>query len=374
VFASLLATDAATGQSTAVRVGVEVLRPAQLPGSSYFGFHVEAIGGEVLVGAPSCAARMLVVKLLLGVIFGLGGAGALWWFVLRTPEAVNIAQQALAAANQHMRSAETAISVRSPREAETNRLAGIKIIEIKELNFAKEGANPEDPELASMELAAKAAEISKTLDTTIKAKVEQLEQDIRVEGNLRTVQSGFGRLVGDGAFTDPELSTFERQVHEFLDNPVLPGAGANESYQTEYENEIKQIKYEVAKIEREKARRTSLITDIPVREARDKATILVQKSRFQDALAMVDEMQRTYEGANFAGIRQFVREAAELAWNSDLSRANENYTTYKAAGTTPALAADALKAARGIMQHVIDNFGIPDYVSKAETTLKSYTK
>jgi len=60
VFASLLAPEAATSQSTAVRVDVEVLRPAQFPGSSLFGVQVEVIGDEVLVSAPYYDNRGIV--------------------------------------------------------------------------------------------------------------------------------------------------------------------------------------------------------------------------------------------------------------------------------------------------------------------------
>lgn len=318
------------------------------------------------------AARMLAIKTILGVILGCGGAFAIWWFGLRTSPKVDLAQQKITAAKQAMSAAETAISIRNAKEAEVQRGDALKLLEIKELNFAKENPDPEDPELASIELANAAAALAARIEGELKKKVEKLEQDLEVEANLRRVQAGFGRLAGENAFDDAELATFERQVQEFLDNPVLPGAGANPAYQEAYVTEIKQIRYEVAKIEREKARRNAEITNIPVREARLKAAILVQQSRFQEALVTVDEMQRTYENADFAGVRQYIRDAAEMAWKSSDATAKEHYTTYQAPGTTKSLAEASLKAAREVMQHVVDNYGIPEYVQKAETALKMY--
>jgi len=315
---------------------------------------------------------MLAIKTILGVILGCGGAFAIWWFGLRTSPKVDLAQQKITAAKQAMSAAETAISIRNAKEAEVQRGDALKLLEIKELNFAKENPDPEDPELASIELANAAAALAARIEGELKKKVEKLEQDLEVEANLRRVQAGFGRLAGENAFDDAELATFERQVQEFLDNPVLPGAGANPAYQEAYVTEIKQIRYEVAKIEREKARRNAEITNIPVREARLKAAILVQQSRFQEALVTVDEMQRTYENADFAGVRQYIRDAAEMAWKSSDATAKEHYTTYQAPGTTKSLAEASLKAAREVMQHVVDNYGIPEYVQKAETALKMY--
>jgi hypothetical protein len=318
------------------------------------------------------AARMLVVKLLLGVTVGIGAAVALWWFVFRVDEKELLARQKLSYATSLVLNIETSLKIQDPKGAETNRQEAIDALNIPELGFAKPNPNPEDPLLASVQLATQAAELNDRLEGPLKDAVAKVERDLKVAGNKRAVLSGFGRLSGETAFSDPELVTFERQVQDFLDNPVLPGAGAKEEYQSEYSNEIKEVKFEVMKIEQEKSRRESAITDIPVREARGKSAILVKQAKFQEALAAVDEMQRQYQNADFAGVRQYIRDAARLAWDATSASAAEHWTTWKSPGTTPALAKTAKEAARELMQGVIDNYGIPEYVDQAKAKLNEY--
>lgn len=318
------------------------------------------------------AAQLLVVKILGGVIIGMGVIFAVWWFLLRVDEKELLARQNLAQAQTLARGIETAISVRDPVAAETKRTQAIEYLEIAELGFAKANFDPEDPLLASPVLANQAVTLRDRLDAELKARVEQIERDVRVERNLRTVQSGFGRLTGANAYDDAELVVFEQQVQGFLDNPYVPGAGANAAYQEEYADEIRAIKFEVIKIDREKNRREAAITNVPVREARARAAILVKQARFQEALATVDEMQRTYQSADFAGVRQYIRDAARLAWDSTAAVAEEHWKTWQAPGTTPALAETSKKAARDLMQSVVDTYGIPEYVSKAQDALSRY--
>lgn len=318
------------------------------------------------------AAVLLVVKILGGVVIGLSAVFAVWWFLLRVDETEMRARQHLAQAQTLARGIETAISVRDPVAAETKRTEAIAFLEIAELGFAKANFDPEDPLLASPVLANQAVELRDRLDGALKARVERVERDVRVERNLRAVQSGFGRLTGANAYDDAQLVVFERQVQDFLDNPVLPGAGANAGYQNDYADDIRAIKFEVIKIDREKNRREAAITNVPVREARGRAAMLVKQARFQEALATVDEMQRQYETADFAGVRQYIRDAARLAWDSTAATAEEHWKTWQAPGTTPALAETSKKAARDLMQSVVDTYGIPEYVTKAQETLNRY--
>ncbi len=314
---------------------------------------------------------LLVVKILGGVVIGLSVVFAVWWFLLRVDESELRARRHLAQAQTLSRGIETAISVRDPVSAETKRTEAIALLEIAELGFAKANFDLEDPLLASPVLANQAVGLRDRLDSSLKARVERVERDVRVERNLRAVQSGFGRLVGANAYDDAQLVVFERQVQDFLDNPVLPGA-ANAGYQNDYADEIRAIKFEVIRIDREKQRRQAQITNVPVREARGRAAILVKQVRFQEALATVDEMQREFETADFAGVRQYIRDSARLAWDSTAATAEEHWKTWQAPGTTPAFAETSRKAARDLMQSVIDTYGIPEYVNRARETLNRY--
>jgi len=318
------------------------------------------------------AAHLLVVKLLLGVGIGFGTAFALWWFVLRVDERESIARQSLSQTETMINGIETAISIGDPASAEKKRTEAIAILEIKELAFAKPGFDPNDPLLASPLLANQAVAVQERLNGDLKTRIERAERDLRAGSNLRRIQSGFSRVTGTNAFDDAQLAVFEREVQDFLDNPVLPGAGANADYQAEYADQIKTIKFEVIKIDTEKTRRESAITDVPVREARAQSAILVKQTKFQEALATVDELQRKFQNADFTGVRQYIGDAARLAWESTSATAAQHWITHEAPGTTPAFAETAKFAAQRLMQAVVDTYGMPEYVDKAQALLNTY--
>jgi hypothetical protein len=319
------------------------------------------------------AALAFALKSLIGVVVGLMVAVALWWFVLRVPENVLTARRVLAEARSLADSCEKAVALKDPTSANEKREQALSALQIAELGFAKANPDQNDPKFAGVELAAQAAALADRLSTELSERVARVERDRHVERNIAKLMSGFGRLTGNNAFSDAELATFEREVQDFLDNPVIPGAGRNEQYVTkDYAGEIMQVKGQVIHIDQEKLRRDSAITDVPVREARGKTAILVKQEQFQDALAVIDQLQHQYETADFTGVRQFVRDAARSSWETAHAAADEDYTTYRAAGTTKEMAMRSLVTARERMQRVIDHYGMPEYVDQAKAALEQY--
>lgn len=316
------------------------------------------------------ASLLTVVKILLGVIAGGALAFGVWWLFMRVDPRVNIAQQTLAEVDGLMRSIENDITLKAAAEAETKRKAALEKLDASpELGFAKADPDPNDPKLAGVTYARMANERLEQLSSGIKARVERVERDSRVVANLRQVQAGFGRLQ---AMSDAELTTFESSARNFMDNPVMPATGRSDTFVADYKAEISTVNTQMLKIEQEKARRLSAITDLPVQQARGQAAVLVQQEKFQEALSLIDELQRTFEGANFVAVRQYVTDAAKQTWEAAAAMADENYKTYRAPGTTKDMADASLAAARTRMEQVVERFGIDEYVSKAKQALERY--
>ncbi len=320
--------------------------------------------------AAKRASVLLVVKILLAVVLGGAFAFGIWWLVMRVDPRTKLATETLAEVDGLMRSIDNDISLKAAAEAETKRQAAINLLDKSpELGFASATPETNNPKLASPELARQAYERLEQLGGRIKERVERVERDGRVVANLRKVQSGFGRL---SAFTDAELSNFEKDTNHFLENPVMPGAGPVEQYIKEYTTELSTVKVQLSRIEQEKSRRLSAITDLPVQQARSQAAVLVQQEKFQEALSEIDELQRKFETADFAAVRQYVTDAAKQSWETAAAMANENYTTYRAVGTTKDMGAASLNAARTRMEQVVERFGIDEYVGKAKAALERY--
>lgn len=317
------------------------------------------------------AGRQQALKIVLGILIGMVIAVGVWWFAIRVDPRVDRARQTLATVEGLIISLENAvISLRDPRAANQARESALAQLEgSAELGFANREVDPHSAKLASVELARKAADLKEELQGTWKDRVEQLERDMRVEANKRKVLAGFAGML---TAKDEELANFEREVSNFLDNPVLPGSGRNEAYVKEYNDDLAPVRVQVSKIEQEKERRDKAITDLPVREARGLAAIAVQQERFQEGLAKIDELTRTYATADFSGVRAYVRDAARLSWETALAAAEENFKTYQAPGTTKDMAEKSLEAARARMQQVIERFGIEEYVNQAKAALERF--
>lgn len=314
------------------------------------------------------AARMQVIKILLGLVIAGGAAFGIWWFAVRVPPNVETARQTLSKVEVMIKSLETSLTtLRDPAAANSTREEALKLLQDSpELGYAKMDPDINDPKLSTPELARKAAGIKDALLGEWKDRVEKLERDVRVEKNKRRIQSGFAGLQN---LKDEELGHFEREMNNFIDNPVLPGSGRNDAYVKEYDVDLAPVRTQVVKITDEKERRDRAITDQPVREAKGLAAIAVQQEKFQDGLAQIDELSRKYPTANFDGVRTYVRESAKMAWETALAAAEENYKTFTAPGTTKDMAEKSLAAARDRMQQVIDRFGIDEYVSQAREAL-----
>jgi hypothetical protein len=321
--------------------------------------------------AKRSAGRKQAMGIILGILAGVLVAVGVWWFAIRIPPRVNIATQTLARVEVLMANIESGVTtLRDPAAANKAREEAIALLEgSAELGYAKKDADPRDPKLASIELARKAADYKEALVGTWKARVEQVERDVRVETNKRKVLAGFAALL---TAKDEELVNFEREVNNFLDNPVLPGAGRSDEYVKEYNDDLTPVRTQRNAIDQEKERRDRAITDLPVREARGLAAIAVQKEQFQEALSQVDELARKYPTANFDGVRAYVRDSAKLAWETALAAAEENYKTFTAPGTTKDMADKSLEAARTRMQQVIDHFGLDEYVNQAKEALQRF--
>ena len=316
------------------------------------------------------ASMLQVVKILLGVIAGGALAFGVWWLFMRVDPRANAAAQTLSEVDGLIRSIDNDLTLKAAAEAETKRMTALDLLDKSaELGHASATPDANNPKLASAEYARQASERKDQLITRIKERVERVERDGRVVANLRQVQSGFGRL---STLSDAELTNFEKDTNNFMDNPVMPAAGRVEQYVNEYKPEISTVKVQLSRIEQEKSRRLAAITDLPVQQARSQAAVLVQQEKFQEALSLIDELQRKYETANFTAVRQYVTDAAKQSWETAVAMANENYITYRAIGTTEEMRLAALKAARTRMEQVVERFGIDDYVDKAKQALLRY--
>lgn len=317
------------------------------------------------------ASRNQALKIVLGILIGVVVAVGVWWFAIRTDPRVDTARQTLRTVEGLIANVESGVStLRDPAAANKAREGALKLLQDSpELGYAKSDPDPKDPKLSSVDLARKAAGYKEELLTVWKDRVEKVERDVRVEANKRRVLAGFATIL---TVKDEELANFEREVINFLDNPVLPGSGLNEAYVKEYNDDMAPVRAQKKSIDDEKGRRDKAITDLPVREARGLAAIAVQKEQFQEGLAQVDELARKYPTANFDGVRTYVRDSAKLAWETALAASEENFKTYQAPGTTKDMSDKSLEAARGRMQQVIDRFGLDEYVSQAKEALQRF--
>jgi hypothetical protein len=316
------------------------------------------------------ASALLVLKILLGVAIGGILAFGIWWAFMRVDHRVSTATQALANSEGLIRSIESDIALKAPADAERKRLQAIAALDIPELGYAKATPDRNDPKFAGEAYAARAHELSEQLATRIKEQVERVERDASVAQNLRTIQGGFARLQ---AMTDAELTNFEKDAANFMENPVMPAASRVERYLDDYKADISTVKVQLNRIQQEKSRRLSAITDLPVQQARGQAAVLVQQEKFKDALALVDDLQATFAGADLAPVRQYVEDAAKQAWETAEATAKENYQTYRSPGTTKDMAEASLQAARTRMEQVAERFGIEEYVAKAKEALERFT-
>ena len=320
--------------------------------------------------AAKRASLMLVVKILLGVVFGAAFAFGVWWLVMREDPNAKAAAQAMTEVDRLIRAIENDISSKAAADAEGKRKEALDLLDKSaELGYAKAIPDQNNPKLASEEYARQASQRKEQLETRIKEAVERVERDNRVALNLRQALAGFGRLP---TFTDAELTNFEKDTGNFLENPVMPGSGPSQQYVDEYKTELSTVRVQLSRITAEKARRLAAITDLPVQEARSQAAVLVQQEKFQEALSLIDELQRKYETADFAAVRQYVTDAAKQSWETASSMANENYATYRAIGTTQEMREAALKAAQTRMEQVVERFGIEEYVNKGKEALERY--
>lgn len=317
------------------------------------------------------AGRNQALKIVLGISIGSLLAVGVWWFVIRVDPRVETARQTLKTVEGLIANVESGVTtLRDPAAANKAREAALKLLQDSaELGYSKSDPDPRDPKLSTPELAHKAAGYKDDLLGPWKLKVEKVERDLRVESNKHKVLAGFARLLD---CKDEELTNFEREVSNFLENPVLPGTGLNEGYVKDYNDDMAPVRTQRQRILDEKDRRDKAITDLPVREARGLAAISVQKEQFQEGLSQIDELARKYPTANFDGVRAYVRDSAKLAWATALAAAEENYTTFAAPGTTQDMSAKSLEAARTRMQQVIDRFGLDEYVNQAKEALQRF--
>jgi len=317
------------------------------------------------------ASRNQAIKIVLGILIGAIIAVGVWWFAIRVDPRTDAARQTIRTVEGLIANVDTSItSLRDPAAANKAREEALKLLQDSaELGYAKSDPDPRDPKLSTVELARKAAGYKEELLGTYKDRVEKLERDVRVEKNKRQVLAGFSRILD---VKDEELANFEREVINFLDNPVLPGSGRSDAYVKEYNDDLAPVRTKKNSIDDEKARRDKAITDLPVREARGLAAIAVQKEQFQEGLVHIDELARKYPTANFDGVRAYVRDSAKLAWETALAAAEENFKTYQAPGTTKDMSDKSLEAARARMQSVIDHFGFDEYVNAAKEALQRF--
>jgi len=320
------------------------------------------------------ADLMLTVKLLLLVVVLAGAAVAVYMFGMQEPVKSKTANAALNTAQ--VKSVQIRKILLPPPNGNRDTVAAQTLLKeacaalnIPELEFAKDKPDEKAEKLASLEKALAANRLLKELNTEIKPSIERVERDLRAEDNYANVDGPLGRIV---SLPDEQLVKLEIDFVKFLENPVDPEAGRNETYVTDYKDLVTSLRLKRIRLDQEKDRRRALVTDVPLRQAKQDAEALVKKEQFKDALAAIDELQRKFPDSKLDGVRTFVNQAAKLAWDSANVYAENNYKTFAGIGTDSQFAPEALKNAQRRMQEVIDRFGIEEYVAKGKEALARY--
>ncbi|MBA3685446.1 MAG: hypothetical protein H0W72_09430 [Planctomycetes bacterium] len=355
------------------RRGKSASRSSRRMSATSSGRSSAASSRRVLTPEEKAARRGEILKVfsLIGMILvGIAVAGAVWWFFMRTDERGLLATHNLEQARSRMSSIGTAITNKDAAAANGAYEEGLDLLDVAELGFAQHAPDMNDPKLASVELAATAADLKDEYIAAMKPRIERLERDLRVQANLERLNQGFGKLL---ELDDAALDNLKKDISNFLDNPVRPEAGRDEGHLKDYSLEVTGIKVKASKIDDEQTRRLAAITDAPVRDVHQEAQNLVMQERFKDALAKIDERARQFPQADFAPLRGYVKSAAEQAWEGARTYADEAWKTATAAGTSESTRIDARKAAQTRMQQVADRFGLEEYVTQARQALTKYS-
>lgn len=300
-------------------------------------------------------ARAAVMRMISIVGFVAVVIVALWYFVLRTDPRVEKYQGVLASVDGAITGIGFQITNQQADQAEAAIAQATKDLD----------ATP-CPEKNQELLARKAADQAQLKD--LAAKVDLLKRDMRVQSNKAILVRQFKDL--DNTATD--LDKLEADVNAFIANPADPTAAADKTIADAYATDTSDMQKRLSLIQSARSRRLDITTNAPVTDARDQATNLIKQDKYQDALALVDDLARKNPNAKFDAVRGYVTDSAADAWKNAKAEVENAYADYSALGTAPDVRKDALAKARQILHHVIDNYGIDDYVNQAKAELAKY--
>ncbi len=299
------------------------------------------------------ARRAMVGLLTTVVVAGVAGF-ALWWLVLRTDPKVERFLGVLSQVKGELSGINANITNQQPDDADKALAQAGKDLEGTPCPDRQDLLNQKTAFQAQMKDLA--------------ARIELLKRDLLVQANKNALLAQF-KHVEDPAM---DLDKLEADVNAFIANPANPTGSPDREVAAAYASDCSDLQKRLSAISSARSHRVDQDTNAPVTDARDQAEGLIKQEKFQDALALVDDMARKFPNAKFDGVRDYVQDAAAQRWKSAKSFVEENYANYAALGTAPDVRKDALAAARARLHQVIDHFGIDTYVSQAKELLAKY--
>ncbi len=300
-------------------------------------------------------ALFSAIKLALGLIILVGGAFAIYWFLIRDDPRASKAKALISdIKTQNIRTIDSSLDNQKPEDAEKAMAEAKKKLE-------------DNPDLGRPDLAPLAEDV-KTMLSDRDNRIARVKRDVRASGNYANLQAQFAH-VGE---PETNLETLEADANAFMDNPVDPKGGHNEDYVKTYSDKVNAIHVQMAQIQTVRSQRKIAETTTPVEQARGQAKVLMQQQKYQDALSAIDEAARKYPNANFTAIREWVDGEAKKMWETEKSVVENLYKDYEAIGSSAATRKEAIDKARARLHAVIDNYGIAAYVDEAKQLLARY--
>jgi len=319
----------------------------------------------------------IVLVTVLVLIFA--GAGAFYWFVMRVDPVV-------AEARNHLEIAESTIEdiddLLAPPQPDPDAAEEALEVALEEhlilpmfADAKEEEPSPDNPEVVSPELAAKAFEIRIQLEEKRDA-IERARQNLQAERNYRQLLAKIDKL---GELPDDEgLVELQRGMEAFMDNPVEPEEGADPEFRDRFAKTlVPQIRNHMGSVIAERARRLAKKTTDVEALARGEAKILVGRRRFSEALSFIDELARNKPDADLSEVRNYVISAAQSDWLGAKAAAKTWWEEYRRPGARNETRQEALENCHKILDAVIASYGddhpeIEKYLDEAKGLMEEF--
>lgn len=309
--------------------------------------------GSVLRTLLTITAGILLVSLaVLAVIF----------FAARRSEGRQRGTQALAEAERQFEVARTALARRRGQDARQASAAALQAL-TGEAALGGAVAEPPKSEQVVPDLAQRAFALRREIEA-LKAPIDHALAETAAEANLAALRQRLAKLADPAT----DLDVLERDIQAFCANPVDPAAN-DPGPAAVFPRLVGEMRLRLPDIAAARQRRLIERTTMQVERTRPPVIDLIAKERYGEALALLDAAKAKFTEADFAPLRDEVGNAAAKSWRSAKAFADTRIADWKSPGSTAEQRVKAVSDAKRRLNHVIDTFGMPEYVDQARALL-----